>query len=315
MNTLPRFLALTMLTLPATVAVRAQVPDARAPEKAQAPVPPGFALIPPGEFVMGDALDGDQDAKPHKVSVSAFYMQKNLVTKAQWDEVRVWALQHGYTDLSEGLGKAADHPVVMIPWFDVVKWCNARSEEDSLTPSYYTDAARTKVYRAGKTDLTSAMVTWNATGYRLPTEAEWEKAARGGLAGKRFPWGDTISHSKANFFNFGNMAYQTGSAGVHPDFDQGDDPGTSPVGSFAANRYGLHDMAGNASEWCWDRCGDHPAAAETDPNGVLAGSIRALRGGGWNDIPYYCRVAHRSTAFAGYAFISGGFRPARSVVR
>ena len=111
------------------------------------------------------------------------------------------------------------------------------------------------------------------------------------------------------------MAYQTGSAGVHPDFDQGDDPGTSPVGSFAANRYGLHDMAGNASEWCWDRCGDHPAAAETDPNGVLAGSIRALRGGGWNDIRYYCRVAHRRTAFAGYAFISGGFRPARSVVR
>ncbi len=90
--------------------------------------PEGFALIPGGEFTMGDTLGECEFATPHKVNVSKFYMQKNLVTKVQWNEVLKWAMKHGYTDLPEGMGKAPDHPAVQLSWYDVVKWCNAKSE-------------------------------------------------------------------------------------------------------------------------------------------------------------------------------------------
>ena len=283
MDTLTRRIALAMLTLLANAAVQADSPAAKAPEPPTA-APLGFALIPAGEFVMGDALDGEQDALQHKVNVSAFYIHKTEVTTAQWDEVRQWAVKHGYTGLPEGNGKAADHPVQSVSWHSAVKWCNARSEKDGLEPCYYTDAAQTRIYREDETDLVTTAVKWNAAGYRLPTEAEWEKAARGRLDGKRFPWGDSISHTEANFWNEGNERYQNGSAGFHPDYRTNGIPFTSPVGSFAANDYGLYDMAGNVWEWCWDwgDWGENRAAGlETDPRGAALGLVRVLRDGGW----------------------------------
>jgi len=111
--------------------------------------------------------------------------------------------------------------VQTVTWYDVAKWCNARSEKAGLVPCYYRDAAKTTVYRNGGKDVTNEMVRWDATGYRLPTEAEWEKAARGGLTGKRFPWGDTVSHSDANFENGGKESYQTGSTGPHCHRERG----------------------------------------------------------------------------------------------
>ena len=276
------------------------------------PAPPaGFALIPAGEFTMGDALDGDKRTPQHKVKVSAFYMQQKVVSKAEWNEVRAWALQQGYTDLPVGQGKAADHPVHTVTWYNAVKWCNAKSVKDGLTPCYYTDSAQKAVYQTGAKDINNTMVKWRANGYRLPTEAEWEKAARGGLSGKRFPWGDTISHEQGNFTNSCKENYQYGTTDAHPSYKTGGEPHTSPVGSFMANGYGLYDMAGNVQQWCWDWHGNYPAALETDPRGAACGSDRALRGGCWYGCAEGTRCAARCHFWPDCTHDIIGFRMAR----
>jgi formylglycine-generating enzyme required for sulfatase activity len=129
-------------------------------------------------------------------------MDQFEVTKVLWDEVKTWATAHGYSFDNAGLGKTANHPVCWVFWYDAVKWCNARSEKEGRVPAYYIDAAQTKVYRTGQVDVQNDWVKWNS-GYRLPTDAEWEKAARGGASGHRFSWSDvdTISHSQANYYS------------------------------------------------------------------------------------------------------------------
>ena len=275
------------------------------------PNPVEFALIPAAEFSMGDALDGDADANApvHSVNVSAFYMGKNLTTKGEWDDVRTWALSHGYTFNNSGLGKAADHPVHTINWYDVVKWCNARSEQEGLTPCYQVGGA---VMRSGTTEPT---MNWLANGYRLPTEAEWEKAARGGLSGKRFPWGDTITYSQANYTSSTTYSYDISpTPGYHPTYGLGAAPYTSPVGSFAPNGYGLNDMAGNVFEWCWDWYGTYDTGTPTDPRGATSGSNRVLRGGAWSGFAFGCRVAYRGDYGPTSAVSVFGFRVARRSV-
>ena len=252
-----------------------------------------FAVIPSGSFSMGDALDGLTDATPHTVNVSAFYMQKKETSKAQWDEVRAWGVLNGYTDLAAVAGTAANHPVQVVSWYDVVKWCNAKSEKDGLTPCYYTDAAQTAVFKTGSNNIDNTMVKWSANGYRLPTEAEWEKAARGGLSGKRYPNGDSITTADANY-----------------DSSVGS---TTVAGTYAPSGYGLSDMAGNVWEWCWDwYSSSYYGTPEslTDPSGP-SGSNRVMRGGSWVYDAGYCRVANRIDGSPGSSDIIFGFRPVR----
>lgn len=263
-----------------------------------------YAAIMTGAFVMGDSFgdQGDSNELPRRVvNVSAFYLAKKETTKAEWDDVWLWGATHGYTDLPSGSGKAANHPIVDVSWHDVVKWINAKSEKDGLTPVYYINDTQTMVYRVGNVNISSAQVKWNSNGYRLPTEAEWEKAGRGGLTGKRFPWGDTITHEQANYNSTQTYyyAYDLSGDGYHPSYQQGrtlyfdNFPYTSPVGSFAANGYGLFDMAGNVQEWCWDWYGSHSSAAVTDPTGPPSGNSRVFRGGSWSRNALYARTANK----------------------
>ena len=271
-----------------------------------------FSAIPAGSFQMGDALDGISGAPIRTVTVSAFYMGTNLVTKADWDTVRTWGLAHGYTDLSAGAGKAANHPVQTITWYDMVKWCNARSEMEGLTTCYTLSGG---AYRTTNSDAIAC--NWSANGYRLPTEAEWEKAARGALIGKRFPWGDRISQSQANYHGAPtSYTYDDGPTGLNSIGSIGGiGPATSPVGSFAANGYGLYDMAGNVQEWCWDWYGTYAAGAQTDPRGATSGTDRVLRGGDWISGADVCRVAIRGSRYTPtYSSATFGFRTARSSV-
>jgi formylglycine-generating enzyme required for sulfatase activity len=279
-------------------------------------VPAGMALIPQGAFTMGDSLDYTSDAPIRTVTLDAFCVGKYEVTKAEWDEVLTWGLSNGYTDLAAGSGKASNHPVYSINWYDMVKWCNARSQKEGLTPVYYTNDAQTTIYKMGSVNMTNARVKWTANGYRLPTEAEWEKAARGGLSGKRFPWGDTISHSQANYYASSGYSYDS-SASVnnhHPTYKTGSTPYTSPVGAFAANGYGLYDMAGNVSEWCWDGYGTYAAGSQTNPLGPNSGfDGRTHRGGDWGTRNVHtCRVPHRGNANIADRDSFIGFRVVRS---
>jgi sulfatase modifying factor 1 len=252
--------------------------------------PAGMALIPAGSFTMGDTLDAGANASPTNATVSAFYMDVNLVSYTQWQTVRGWAATNGYGFVNAGSGRALNHPVQMVDWHDCVKWCNARSQQAGLTPAYYTDAGLTQVYNNGEV---TPYVNWGAKGYRLPTEAEWEKAARGGLSGQRFPWGNTISESQANYYGDTNdLNYDLGPNGYNTTFTNGATPYTSPMGYFAANGYGLYDMAGNVFEWCWDWYGT-PYAGGSDPRGPASGSFRMLRGGSWDLNASYARCAYR----------------------
>ncbi|MEQ1861016.1 MAG: SUMF1/EgtB/PvdO family nonheme iron enzyme [Chthoniobacteraceae bacterium] len=268
-----------------------------------------MVYIPAGVFQIGDNFnESAPDTLPlHSVTVNPMFMDKYEVTKELWLAVQTWALGHGYTSLSSGSYKASGHPVQSVSWYDMVKWCNPRSEREGLTPCYYTDDAQTFVYKTGNVDVTNVQVKWTADGYRLPTEAEWEKAARGGILGARFPWGDTINGSQANYSGSGDAL-------------EGQFPETTPVGYYdgnqtptgvdMANGYGLYDMAGNVWEWVWDRYDPNyysDVTANNNPRGPAMGTKRVLRGGAWGHTATDLRCAYRLYNYSPATTNSAGF--------
>jgi formylglycine-generating enzyme len=273
-----------------------------------------MVLIPAGSFEMGNQMDpnegSDNELPVHTVYVSAFYMDKYEVSKALWDEVADWAVASGYDiNAASASGNASNHPAYDVTWYEAVKWCNARSQKEGLTPCY---TVLGSVYKTGSS---VPDCNFGASGYRLPTEAEWEKAARGGLSGKRFPWGDTINHSYANYYNWTYSYESPQGAKYHPDWDDVW-PFTSPVGSFEPNGHGLYDMAGNVWEWCWDRYSSiyYSSSPGNDPRGPDGPGFTVVRGGGWDQYAFLCRTADRNYGTPGYSHYASGFRCARSSV-
>jgi sulfatase modifying factor 1 len=227
-----------------------------------------------GNFYMG-SNDGGGDEQPvHQVRVSSFYIGKYEVTQAQWREVMGG---------NPSFFKGDDLPVEQVTWYDAVDFCNRLSRMEGLTPCY-----------SGSGDDTTC--DWSANGYRLPTEAEWEYAARGGNGSQGY------TYSGSN--DPGNVAW----------FDENSGYGTHSVGEKRANELGLYDMSGNVWEWCWDwyDARYYSSCPGLDPRGVDSDSVRVLRGGNCYDSAARCRVSFRDNV-SPYGRGDGGFRLARAI--
>jgi formylglycine-generating enzyme required for sulfatase activity len=210
------------------------------------------------------------------VALSSFYISKYETTYSEWTNVYTWATNHGYSfdnpgaDGANPSGIVSQNPVVMIDWYDCVKWCNALSEWEGRAPCYYTSSNfnTTNVYRTGTNDLSNYMVNMATNGYRLPTEAEREYAQRGGVSYSTFYWGESTNVSVIS-----NYAWYIGDSGG----------GTHQVGLLAPNSLGLYDISGNSWDWCWDTYANYPGTNETNPLGHIftVGGARVLRGGSY----------------------------------
>lgn len=246
----------------------------------------------------------DEDLQSYSLQITEpFHMDQTEVTWKLWKEVKEWAITR--PDLPEadraffkydldhaGVGQGDEYPVHSVTWLDCIKWCNARSEKEGLTPCYSVGGV---VFRKSADGIPDC--SFSASGYRLPTIQEWEYAARGGLVGKRFPWGDEITHDDANYFSTDGSDYnKSKTMGLHPKFKKTDGPALAPVKSFAPNGYGLYDMAGNVWEWCW----------------APKGSSRFVCGGSWDADPMGLRCGSRSACDGPHDRGDfGGFRTVR----
>ncbi|MDR0562338.1 MAG: formylglycine-generating enzyme family protein [Spirochaetaceae bacterium] len=259
--------------------------------------PAGFALIPGGTFKMGSpALEPERydDEVQHTVTVSPFYMSKYEVTQREYEEIM---------GTNPSRFKGSTMPVEQVTWFNAVEYCNRRSQREGLTPAYM-------IRESGE-----AIWNWNANGYRLPTEAEWEYACRAGTSASLatnaegstpFSTGNNLTTNQANYD--GNFPYNGNIRGTYRK-------ATVPVGSFAPNGWGLYDMHGNVWEWCWDWYGLYSAKAQTNPVGPAVGgagpaigNARVVRGGSWGDYGKYLRSAYRDSSAPSNQRDSIGFR-------
>lgn len=290
----------------------------------------GMVLIPAGEFVMGDHHDGGGfgSLPLHTVYTDAIYMDKFEVTNQQYADALNWAYKQGLITVSGGVvrrfggtnlpyclttsgssysriiwdggtfgvtaGKE-NHPMVMMTWYGSAAYANWRSGIEGRTPCY---------------DTSTWACNFAANGYRLPTEAEWEKAARGGNTNPyyRYPWGDSINDSQANYLYSGDL-YETESQPSTTPVGYYDG-GQTPAGVDMANGYGLYDMSGNVHEWCndwWDGS-YYSVSPYSNPKGPASGAYHVVRGGAWNWFDFLSCAFRHYDGSPSDMFNSFGFR-------
>ena len=249
-----------------------------------------FALVNGGTFQMGSPAsepERSSDEIQHSVTVGSFYMAKTEVTQQEYQAVMG-------SNPSETKGD--NLPVTNITWYDAIQYCNKLSEAEGLTPCY---------------TIAGTTVTWDksANGYRLPTEAEWEYAARANTT-TPFSFGDYVHNSDANCYNA--YGYNNDASGNWVNGSDAYLRRTVAVDQYAANAYGLYNMHGNAAEWVWDWYSTYDSQASTNPTGPESGNAKVVRGGGWNDHPKHIRSAYRGAHPADVSLYSIGVRPVRN---
>ncbi len=257
-----------------------------------------MVLIPAGEFLMG-SNNGDSNEKPvHKVYVDAFYMDKYEVTVAQF---RKFVEETGYRTDAEKVGWACAWTGNKVEKKEGASWRNpgfSQTDNHPVVDVSWNDAV--------------AYAKW--AGKRLPTEAEWEKAARGGLVGKKYPWGNEVPNGSQGNFADKNTEFGWSDKEANDRYRY-----TAPVGSYPPNGYGLYDMAGNVWEWVadWYDGGYYENSPYKNPKGPdspyenFSGNYRVLRGGSWHDVAGSMRAALRVSSLPGYGLSYYGFRCAR----
>jgi formylglycine-generating enzyme required for sulfatase activity len=302
-------------------------PATTTPSSATPTIPPTFAFIKGGTFDMGctaeqkDCLDAEKTVT--RVTVSDFYLGKYELTVREFQQFinatgyktdadkdggsyfwtgSTWEKKSGVNWKCDAAGNIRpsseyEHPVIHVSWNDAIAYCNWRSEKEGLSKAYTISGDK-------------VTANWNANGYRLPTEAEWEYAARGGGKAVLFGNGKNIADpSEINFFSQESAKKTYSVAGNYRGK-------TVPVGSLnSPNALGLHDMSGNVWEWCWDWFDSSYYAKSNnsrDPRGPDSGSFRVLRGGSWNFYPLLVRVAVRDYNAPGLRDNGIGFRLART---
>ncbi|MDP3179004.1 MAG: formylglycine-generating enzyme family protein [Spirochaetaceae bacterium] len=260
----------------------------------------GFVRVPAGSFAMGspesEKSRGSDEGPQHVVRLAAFSIGRYEVTQGEWVAVM------GYNPSSFEGDRL---PVDGVSWYEVLVYCNKRSMGEGLSPCY-SIAASSDPSLWGDAPK-SANGAWNAVacdfsadGYRMPTEAEWEYACRSGTM-TATSFGETLDSAQANFD--GNTQYLVPAKGNSLGR-------TAPVGSYAANAWGIYDMHGNVWEWCWDRYSDryYIRSPPADPRGADAGRYRVLRGGSWSNFGYRLRSAARRDEDPFYRDADDGFR-------
>ena len=259
----------------------------------------GMVYIAGGTFLMGSDGGPSYEGPVHEVEVDAFWMDRHEVTVAEFAR---FVAATGYATDAETFGWSGVFDVETGAWekADGADW---RHPEGPASRAADDEPVCQVSWRDG-----AAYARW--AGKRLPTEAEWEFAARGGLAGQTYAWGDDLRPGGRPVANWWQ--------GVFPERDTGEDAfrGRAPVGSFPPNGYGLSDMAGNVWEWCADWYADdyYRVSPRENPTGPDAGSERVLRGGSWMCAENFCsnyRVAARSHATPDSGLNNLGFRCAR----
>ncbi|MEY4927998.1 MAG: hypothetical protein RI894_2434 [Bacteroidota bacterium] len=225
-----------------------------------------------GTFMMGNAFNEQiYDEMPRSVTVNSFYLASFETTFAEYDS---FCLSTNRPFIADKWGRNTQ-PIIFVNWFDAVAYCNWRSGREHYTPCY---SVKDSIYTCD----------FSANGYRLPTEAEWEFAAREGGKTVRFGNGsDTLSEKNTN--SDASEYYKTGYSLVGANRQK-----TLKVTDLASkNALGLHHLAGNVWEWCNDWYGLYPSFAEENPTGAATGKKRVLRGGSWCCSPQSCTVSHR----------------------